>query len=89
MDKKPITVSDAGKKGGTKTMTIIINNDVNIHSFRLDTFAVNTGDINGTALQSNATLRMSTVSFIANQTGVFQWRCGVPPTAPGRCDPTH
>jgi hypothetical protein len=75
-------------QGDTVNITVI-NSDANIHSFLLSAFGVNTGAIPGTATQSNATLRMVNVSFVANQTGVFQWRCGLPPIVSGQCDPDH
>ena len=57
------------------------------YSFVLSEFGINTGVINGTQAQSNATLRTVNVSFVANVTGMFNFNCGLPPTIPGQCEP--
>ena len=75
-------------QGDTVNITVI-NGDINIHSLRLDAFGINTGPIPGSATQSDPTLRTASVSFVANQTGVFQWRCGSPPIVAGTCEPDH
>lgn len=75
-------------KGDTVQLTVR-NPRSNIHSFVLTAFAVDSGPINGRTL-SPPNGGEWTGSFVADEAGVFQFRCGIPfDEATGECDPDH
>lgn len=68
-------------KGDTVVLTVK-NPRGHIHSLELATFGVNTGDLAARGGEK-------TVTFVADEAGVFQYRCDVGYEAPDRCDPDH
>lgn len=76
-------------KGDTVRLTII-NEDHHVHSFELDAFGVDSGKLMPEGMPGDRT----TVTFVANQAGVFEFECGVdpfmpPPPAPEECSEDH
>ena len=68
---------------GDKVALTVKNPRKNIHSFYLPDYNLDTGPL--TPRTGEATLE-----FTADQAGVFQWLCHIPPDpAEGECDPDH
>ncbi len=75
-------------KGDTIRLTII-NEDHHIHSFELNAFGVDSGQLMPEGMTGDRT----TVTFVADQAGVFEFECGVPPPpvqpVPEECSEDH
>ena len=68
---------------GDHVVLTVQNPRKNIHSFFLPGYNLDSGPL--TARTGEATLE-----FTADQAGVFQWICNIPPDlAEGECDPDH
>jgi uncharacterized cupredoxin-like copper-binding protein len=68
---------------GDHVVLTIQNPRKNIHSFVLPAFSVDSGPL-------EARTGEVTLEFTADQAGVFQWICNIPPdAAEGECDPDH
>lgn len=75
-------------KGDTVQLTVR-NIRSHIHSFVLTAFGIDSGPINGKVLAPPNGDEWST-SFVADEAGVFQFRCGIPyDEDAGQCDPDH
>jgi len=68
---------------GDHVVLTIQNPRKNIHSFFLPAFNVDSGPLEPRTGEV-------TLEFTADQAGVFQWICNIPPdAAEGECDPDH
>lgn len=78
-------------KGDKVVLNVTNDSKSRVHSFELEEFGAKTGDI-GPAGEENPKPITTTVEFVADKAGIFEYKCDTPHDAtsnPKRCSPEH